>query len=640
MTEQFKKLSDYQHARQRTEMYLGSRETHTQSVLCFDGTEVSLKQLTWVPSLYTAWRELVDNALDEMVAHGHGDTLKVSYDPKTMEIEVEDNGRGLPLDEKSELGKGPAASILLGEARAGRNFDERGQVAGVNGLGAAIVNFTAEWFVLDVWRDDQRFHQRWTEGTYRKQEIHKTDGPTLNNGAKGKSGTRVKFKPSAKVWKILAQEESIRTPLALPLEFIESRMWDIALANPKLKVWFNGERLTVGTQRDTVVGVLFAQQRAALIETRSERVHSRFYAVTGLTDEEHIHSLVNNIPVLNGGPHVDEFRSLFYTSLINKLDAHVKKELKIKGRSDNILTRADVAQGIMIYNITRMDDPHFDSQTKSRLVSEIKPDIRKGFMESDVAGFIRRNPEWVAQVVDRCRSRTQKSQSKELQKTQKALEKTKVASLKDATGKDRRKCTLFIAEGESAISGMMSVRDATIHGGIGLRGKIMNVHGVTPKKALESKALTDIMSSIGLKIGETANRMHLRYGKVFIATDEDEDGKNITALIINFLYKWWPELFQGEPFVYKFSTPLIILVKGKQRHYVYADDYDQFNPDDWKGWQIIRAKGLARLTQDDWKEAINKPKLIPMVDDGNLGETLDLIFNNARADDRKQWLSE
>lgn len=628
--EQFKKLSDYQHARQRTEMYLGSRETHTQSVLCYDGTSVGLREQTWVPSLYTAWRELIDNALDEMVAHGHGDTLKVTYDPESMEIEVEDNGRGLPLDEKPELGKGPAASILLGEARAGRNFDERGQVAGVNGLGAAIVNFTAEWFVLDVWRDGQRLHQRWTEGVYRKQEIHKTDGPILNKGAKDKTGTRVKFKPSSKVW----------PKMELPLEFIESRMWDIALANPKLKVWFNGNRLVVSGGRDPIASVLFAGSRSALIETRSDRVHSRFYAVTGHTEEEHIHSLVNNIPVLNGGPHIDEFRSLFYTSLISKLDAQVKKELGIKNRSDNILTRADVAQGILIYNITLMDDPHFDSQTKSRLVSEIKPDIRKGFMESDVVGFIRRNPEWVAQVIDRCRSRTQKSNLKELTKKQKDLGKAKVASLKDATGKDRRKCMLFIAEGESAISGMMSVRDARIHGGIGLRGKIMNVHGVTPKKALESKALTDIMSSIGLKIGEKANRLHLRYGKIYIATDEDEDGKNITALIINFLYKWWPELFEGDPFVYKFSTPLIILVKGKKRQYIYADDYDQFDPADWSGWQIIRAKGLARLTQDDWKEAIDAPKLIPLVDDGNLGETLDLIFNQSRADDRKLWLSE
>lgn len=622
-----KTLTDYQHARARTEMYLGSRETHSQEVLIFDGENIALEEHTWVPSLYTAFREIVDNALDELVAHGHGDTLRVTYNSDTMEIEVEDNGRGIPIHEIPEVGKGPAASYMMSNPRSGRNFDDRGNVAGVNGLGAAIVNFTAEWFILDVWRDGKKFHQRWDEGQYAKNPIHKTPGPNVSNGSKKRTGTKVKFKPSSKVW----------SNMALPLRFIEARMWDIAVANPEIKIYFNDNRLVVKNGGREPITTFF--DRPALIETKAGGVDARFYVVPGLSEEEHVHSLVNNIPVFLGGPHVDEFRTLFYNSLIDKLDAQVKKALGVKGRGDKILTRADVAHNLLIYNITVMDDPQFDSQSKTRLVSEIKPSIRKGFMESDVAGFIRRNPDWVQQVIDRCRNRTQAAQNRALVKEQKKLNKTKIASLKDATGKNRQKCTLFIAEGDSAISGMVSARDATIHGGLPLTGKIMNVNGVTPKKVLESKALAEIMNAIGLKIGEPANRMHLRYGRVYIATDEDEDGKNITALLVNFLYTFWPELFQGEPFVYKFSTPLLIMVKGNQREYIYADQYDDVDFTDWKGWQIIRAKGLARLTQTDWKKSIAEPKLIPMIDDGNLKETLDLLFNSERADDRKEWLS-
>ncbi len=632
MTEKFRKLTDYQHARHRTEMYLGSREPHTQVLLTFDGKSLSLEEHTWVPAMYTGWRELIDNALDELVAHGHGDTLRVSYDPDTMEFVVEDNGRGLPLDEKKELGPGPAASILLGEARAGRNFNERGTVAGVNGLGAAIVNFISEYFVLDVWRDGRKFHQKWTEGVYRKQEIHKTDGPRITRGSATKTGTRIRFKPSARVF----------PNMTLPIRFVESRMWDIALANPKLKVYFNGTRMKVlNGSRDPVITSLFAGFTPGLVDTKSDRVHAKFYIVPGITDDEHIHSLVNNIPVLQGGPHIDEFRSLFYAALIKHLDPMVRKALGMKKPKDGtVLNRNDVSGGLLIYNITTMIDPHFDSQTKVRLISEIKADIRQGFMESDVKGFARRNPEWVQAVIARCAARTQLAARRGLDKEQRKLSRTKIASLKDATGSRRDKCMLFIAEGESAISGMMSVRDATIHGGIGLTGKIMNVHGVAPKKVLESKALTNIMTSLGLVIGQKADPMNLRYGKVYIATDEDEDGKNITALIVNFLFTFWPELFRYDrPFVYKFSTPLIILVKGKERQYIYADDYDQFDPADYSGWQIIRAKGLARLTQEDWKHAVNDPKLIPMVDDGLLEETLDMIFNKLRADDRKEWLS-
>lgn len=626
--ETFKKLDDYNHARIRTEMYLGSREVHTQDVLGFDGASSGVTPQTWTPSLYTAFRELLDNALDEMVAHGHGDTLEVGYNSDDMIITVTDNGRGLPIHEISELGKGPAASILLGEARAGRNFDERGDVAGVNGLGAAMVNFTAEWFELTVYRDGKKFHQKWHEGKYRKKDIHRTDGPVITTYRGKKTGTIVSFKPSSKVW----------GNMILPSSFVLARMWDIAMANPTLNVLYNGKKLEcVG--RDPVRSVMFADKNAGLIDIVTDRVKSKFYIVAGITDNEHVHSLVNNIPVFNGGPHVDEFRNLFHSALIKILDKDVKDALGVKSRTDKILTKNDVSQGLLIYNITLMSDPHFDSQTKTRLVSEIKSDIRSGFFESDVRGFLRKNPKWVQEVIDRCRSRTQNATNRVLAKEQRKLSSNKVVTLKDATGKNRRACTLFITEGESALAGMMSARDASIHGGLPLTGKIMNVYGVTPKKVLASKALTNIMGSLGLKIGEPANKLHLRYGRVYICTDADEDGKNILALVVNFLYRFWPELFEGEPFVYHFDTPLVILTKGKKREYVYADGYRDFNPEDWKGWQIIRAKGLARLTQPDWKSAIENPKLIPLTNDGALSDTLDLIFNTERSKDRQIWLS-
>jgi DNA gyrase subunit B len=625
-----KTLTTYQATRIRTEMYMGSRALHTQAVLCYDGKNIAIKEMTWVPSLYTAFRELIDNSLDEVVAHKHGDTIRVTYDPDTMEISVEDNGRGIPIHEIPAVGKGPAASFMMSNPHSGRNFDERGSVAGLNGLGAAIVNFTAEWFELDVWQDNKKLYQRWTEGVYGGKEIHKTDGPVVNAGTKGKTGTKVKFKPSNKVWK----------DTTLPLEFIESRMWDIAVCNPTLKVYFNGSQL-VTEDKDPVATTMFANKNPSLLEIKTDRVHAKYYAVTGYDDNEHIHSLVNNIPVLQGGPHVDEFRSLFYGGLIKLLDAPVKKALGIKGKTDNILTRADVGQGVLIYNVTVMNDPHFDSQSKTRLVSEIKSDIKSGFFESDVSGFIRKNPKWVQAVIDRCKSRTSSASDRSLAKDQKKLSKTKIATLRDATGKSRKSCALFLTEGDSAAAGLVAARDPSIHGILPLRGKVMNVNGVSSKKVLSSKALTDIMGAIGLRIGETANPLHLRYGKIYITTDSDEDGKNITALLVNFLFTFWPELFgdSDNPIVYQFDTPLIILVKGKEREYIHADSYDTFVPSDWSGWQVIRAKGLARLTQPDWKKVINDPKLIPMTDDGKLKDVLSLIFDGDRADDRKTWLS-
>ena len=145
------------------------------------------------------------------------------------------------------------------------------------------------------------------------------------------------------------------------------------------------------------------------------------------------------------------------------------------------------------------------------------------------------------------------------------------------------------------------------------------------------------MNSIGLVPGQRVNRHLLRYGKVFITTDADEDGKNIAALLINFFFTYWPELFdpEKEPFIHVFDTPLIIAVKGATRKYWYNEDYENFNAEKYKGWDITRAKGLAALKREDWRYVLNNPKTFAFVDDGELEETLNLLFDVNRSDDRK-----
>jgi len=258
-----------------------------------------------------------------------------------------------------------------------------------------------------------------------------------------------------------------------------------------------------------------------------------------------------------------------------------------------------------------------------------------------VESIFRRNPTWANEILDRCRDRKRLTDDKDVARAQRKMQSAQVASLDDATGKDRSKCILFIAEGDSAIGGISDVRDPKVHGGIKLTGKIMNVYGIRPKKVVENKVLSDIMTSIGLVIGQRAKIDSLRYGAIFIAADEDEDGKNITALVVNFFYRFWPELFE-QPFIYKFSTPFVILQKGKKTEYIYTKDYPRFKEDleKWKGWTITRAKGLCTLKPPDWRYALANPMVTPIMDDGELGETLDLIFDNDRADDRKRWLSD
>lgn len=621
MSNNIKKLTDYQHARLRTEMYLGSRAPHTQTILQFvDGLPTPV-EMTWVPALYTGFREVLDNALDEVVGHGFGGKVKVTYDATTREMSVEDDGRGIPIayDESHKM---HLATLVMTEARAGRNFEERGEVAGTNGIGASVVNFCSEYFQLDIQKDGERFQQEFKQG-------NAVFGDELQFGKvkltkrQGTNGSKITFKLSSEVF----------PDLTLPEEFIRSRVTEVAICNPLVKIYYNGEQIKVKPRPEQT---LFPNKKPMSIEIKEDTFRSRFWIVPNwVQGGEHVHTIVNNIPAFNGGVHIDTFRRLFYGNLITALERESKRRKLQPNRSD-------ITEGVLIYNITNMRGPNFDSQSKTRLINEEVGKVIKAQLDDPelYKEFIKKNKDWIEEIYKRCAERTMKKDLGDLAKAAKKNLRNKVPSLMDAIGTDRTKCILFLAEGDSAISGMSSVRNPEIHGGLALTGKVLNVNGEVPKKVIENKALANIMNSLGLIIGQKAKISEMRYGKVYVAHDMDPDGLNIGALLINFFYTYWPELFDPtkEAVVNIFRTPFIIAQKGKVRKYWYAHNYADFKPEDYVGWSITRAKGLGTLEEEDWSHSLVHPEVYPVVDDGKMQETLDLIFNSKRADDRKDWI--
>jgi len=616
----WRKLSPYQHARLRTEMYFGARTANSQPVLGYGPDGPVVTEQTWVPAVFTAFREVLDNAVDEVVSHGHGDRIEIVYDEAKSEISISDNGRGIPINwDESE--KNWAATVLLSETMAGRNFgDDRGATRGLNGVGASIVNFCSAWFRVEIERDRKRFEQMFREG----EELVIEDAFIVPSTAK-KTGTRISFRLSQKVF----------PDLSLPASFINARVRDLAICYPDLKVFLNGKRV------DSPKGgpaALFPHHQPIPVEIEDGGLRARFWLVPKFVAEgEFSHGIVNAIPVFNGGVHVDAFRRAFFSGLLTALERENRKRKLVPNRSD-------IAEGTMLYSIVEMKAPSFDSQSKTRLISEdVAVIIRKTMADPELyKGIIKRHPEWIEAIYARCAERTQKKDLADVAKLAKQSKRLKVEDLEDAAGTDRRRCVLFLGEGRSAISGIVEARDPDIHGGLPLRGKILNVHGESIKTILANEALTKIMQSVGLVPGQRVNRHALRYGKIHIATDADEDGKNIAALLVNFFHTFWPDLFDpaSQPFIYVFETPLIIAVKGKNRQYWHADDYKEFDPDKFKGWEITRAKGLAALRREDWRNCLANPHLRPIVDDGNLRETLDLLFNPSSngADRRKKWI--
>jgi DNA gyrase/topoisomerase IV subunit B len=621
-TEEIIKLNDYRHVRIRTNMYLGSKDPHTQAIITYrDGTP-ELVEMTWIPALYTAWREIVDNALDEVCGHGYGNKIDIIYDETTLTVSVQDNGRGIPIEYDSDY-KMHKATLALTEAKAGRNFRDRGFVAGTNGIGASAVVYSSEWFKMEIVRDSKKFVQEFKEGTPALDDLF-IKKPKITDSTSNKTGTKITFKLSRQVF----------THTQLPEQFIKDRVYEIAMCNPLIKIYYNGEYVKV---KPAVDKNIFPDQKPISIEIKEKDSKLKFFLIPNFTEDgETVHTIVNNIPAFNGGIHTENFKKFFYTGLIAALEREGKRRKLIPNRSD-------INEGLLIYNVTTMKAPNFDSQAKTRLINEEIGNIVKINLESEkiFKDIIRKNSEWIEQIFNRCLERTNRKDAAELNKLSKRVMRNKVASLMDANGRNRTECILFLMEGQSACGGVSEVRDSTIHGALPLRGKVMNVNGENTKKILDNQVLVDIMNAVGLAMGKKAERKQLRYGKVYIAHDMDEDGKHIGALLLNFFYTYWPELFDKtlSPFFYIFSTPFIIATKGKDRKYWYSHNYEQFKSDDWKGWGITRAKGLGTLEKSDWEHSLKKPELFPLIEDGKLKESLDLIFNNKRSDDRKEWIS-
>jgi DNA gyrase/topoisomerase IV subunit B len=620
MSENIKKLNDYQHVRLRTEMYLGSRTLHTQTILQFKDQMPIPQEISWVPAIYTAFREIIDNALDEVIGHGYGNKIDISYDENTGIMSVEDNGRGIPIawDEEHNC---HLATLVLTHARAGRNFGERGQVAGTNGIGGSGVNFCSEYFLVDVWRDGQHWQQRFEEDP--EGIVLQIKQPKIKKYSKTETGTRIEFKLSRNVF----------NDTTLPDSFVSSRVFEIALANPNVKFTYNGHRISVKPRWENY---LFGDKKPVVIDIEENGFAGKFLIVPDWIESgDHIHSLVNNIPAFNGGVHVEGFKRFFYGNLLDALERESKRRKLTPNRSD-------VTEGTLLFNITTMKAPNFDSQSKTRLINEeVAKLVQKSLNDETLyKNIIRKNPEWIEAIYKRCAERTMKKDEAELAKLARKVSKIKVPGMLEATGNKRQDCILFLAEGESAIGGMGTVRNPEIHGGMGLRGKVLNVNGVNPKIVLENNELKNIMNAIGLNFGQKAKKENLQYGKIYIAHDMDPDGLNIGALLINFFHTYWPELFQNkdDPFVFIFMTPFIIAEKGKQRKYWYSHNYHEFDPRDYSGWSITRAKGLGTLTPDDWRHSLDNPELFAVLDEGNMQESLDLIFNDQRSDHRKVWI--
>ena len=615
-------LSDRDHVRLRTAVYLGNTHPTVYRVPVLSANKLTVKDVEFIPAVYKAIGEIIDNALDEFAQiNSKIKLLKINAEPKQGWYCISDNGRGIPID-KHESGK-YTPEVALGALRAGRNFTDEKEIGviGANGVGAAATAFCSTDFEAIIRRDGKKYRQRFTDGA------KKISKPSITHISSQKTGTQISFQLDKSVFK----------DVSLPEQLMRNRAIEIAMTNPDVTCEYNGERYRYKKGMQDIVKQIAKDQPFYCFTIKEPNITGEFYIIVNAHNEidEQIYTWVNSSLLFDGGKCNTQFFNAFFDCAIE----HLKKDAK---KAQCEVTRNDIRQGLLVLANIKMKNPEYDSQAKTRLTG---PDLRKeiaGMVDAQWKPFAKKSQDWLNQVLEDAAARHHMQENKKaIDEHQKTFHK-RVKGLLDATSRTRSECQLLIAEGASAKSQVCEAREPETTGAYELGGKINNVYGSTPAQVLKMEKVTNLLLAIGLTPGKKAVRSNLNYGRIVIATDADYDGSDIFTLLVNLFYQFWPELFsaQYEPIIYRLIAPNVVVIKGKQRvHFSSRDQYEK-HKDKYKGCTIEYMKGLGSMSLEDWKMILSgkTDTMIPVVDDGKIKDTLKLLFDD-NADARKYWLT-
>lgn len=620
MTDQnIKILDDIEHILCRPAMYVGNIKPEIQEFWVVDEHDKLKKEkVEYIPALFKLFSEILDNAIDEHV-RGFGKRIDVVVDEKEGTYTIKDYARGIPLEKHKEA-KIPTPQVVFTKLRAGSNFDDSidggRQTIGMNGVGASLTTVFSEKLEIEVCRKGRQYNQSF------EKNMSVINKPIRKKLTKKETGTKVKFKPDRKLFSSL-----------IPIGLIKKRCLDIAVAFPNIEIHFSDTKneiiYKVNTFEDFVKRF---STEYTIIEDK--KINLKLAICKNNISETFEHySNINGSDTFRGGTHVDYFKELFVQNIRERID----KENKIE------TTYFDVSKNLFLVVFQMWSNPQFDSQTKDKFVID-KKDLDKYydklFTQKKLTHIINSLPNLKESIVNLVNLKNNKKEMAEIRKLNKKIGKKKIPKLIEASNRNRMKCTLYITEGDSAISNLATVRDSKFMAGLPLRGKVLNVNEMNPKKIIENKEIQSLINSIGLMMGEKATSKNLNYGKIVIATDQDMDGYCIRCLLINFFYSFWPELFdQGRIFI--LETPLYeVIGKNKDIKYFYnKHEFENF----MKGkksssYEISYFKGLGSCGKEAWNYMINeKPNLVRIENEKNAEEKLLLAFSGD-SDERKEWL--
>ncbi len=597
LEKKFRKLDDISHVLARPGMYVGSIKPHTAKKYLFEDGKMVQKEVTYNPGFLKIFDEIITNSVDEYKREGSKlNTIKVNILDNKI-ISVWDNG-GIPVVKHVEHNEW-IPEMIFSNLKAGSNFndDESRTGAGTNGVGSTLTNIYSTEFSISTSDGKNLFTQTFKNNMRERLE------PKVSKSSK--NFTEIYFTPDYEKFDLTGIDES-------HYKMIQKRVIDIAGCNPGIKVYFNGELISIKSFEDYIK----FYKDSYFFETNKDKSWS--IAVASTDDGFHQVSFVNTTETYDGGTHVEY--------ILNQIISEMRDFFQKKHKVD--VKPSELKNHLSIFINSTVVNPSFSSQTKEKLITEVKdfgytyqvPDkMIKSILKSEI----------IDSILDWVKQKKNADDSKLARELNKNLSKIKVEKLIDAKNKDRWKCSMGIFEGDSAISAFRKYRDPQFMGAFALKGKFTNVSELTNQKLIQNNEVVNLMAALGLKLGQEPDLKDLRYGRILFYVDADVDGNSIAGLLLNFFNKYWPNLFDRN-MVYKVETPIVVSINKKSKKkllfYSQSEYNDWSQKEDLKLWEIKYKKGLAALVDDEYQEIINNPKLTKITKDELSDEYLDIWF--------------
>jgi DNA topoisomerase-2 len=592
--EKFRKLTDIEHVLHRPGMYVGSTKPREDAIRLLEGGDLVLQTVVYNPAFLKLFDEVLSNSVDEHRRNAKLNVIRVTVDPKKGSVKVWDNG-GIPVVRHAEH-KQWIPEMIFSNLKAGSNFndDENRLVAGTNGVGSTLTNIFSTRFLIET-RDRKNLFRQEFRANMTERDVAEVT-PSRESGF-----TCVTFEPDLSQFGMTEMDE-------VHVDLMRKRCLEMAACNPKLKVYFNDTRYRFPSFKDYCA--LHAEE---LHYEEEDRWKVGVAASAGSFEQV---SFVNSVETRDGGTHVEHVA----WQIIQRLRAFIQKKHKIDVKP------SEIKNHLFLFVQADIVNPAFSSQTKEKLITESR-EFGSKFSPSE--GFIKQviGSEVLQRILDWAQQKELASQRKKLREINKSLDQGKVLKLVDAKARrGRERCSLALFEGDSASSAFRKYREPKLQGAFPLRGKVLNVAGLEPIRIAKNAELRNLMTAIGLKLGEEPR--DLRYGKILIYADADPDGDSIAGLLVNFFGRFWPELFT-EKRVLRVMTPLVVVSKGKTKNNFYTDTEFQSWAEgrtDLSRWDIAYKKGLAALEDPEYREIIQAPRAFTIVPGPNFLGVLDCWF--------------